>query len=317
MQDIFLSDLAYALGDDAVTVHESAKAGRLVSDPDALLNAGFRTHHLCRPQTTVVDLAARSLDRFQAPLCAAPILIFATALTPNGNLGDPVTCEETGDVRHLMDFPASRLQVQLGLADTAVIGLNQQACTATLGAIRVARGLLAAEPDLGQVICVSADRFPEGATYEQSYNVISDGSAAFRISKCEGPFRVLACHQLTNGTLAAASDDETVGAYFSHTQRLIGETVARAGLGIADVDWLVPQNMNRAAWLVMARLLQLPEERVACATLGDVGHVIAADNIINLHSLAASGQLKQGERVLMVMAGFGMNWQAVLLEVTS
>ena len=44
------------------------------------------------------------------------------------------------------------------------------------------------------------------------------------------------------------------------------------------------------------------------------GHVISADNIINLAALQASGELKSGEKILTFMAGYGSNWQCALLE---
>ena len=46
------------------------------------------------------------------------------------------------------------------------------------------------------------------------------------------------------------------------------------------------------------------------------GHVIAADNMINLAELQASGRLRAGDLLLLAMAGFGMNWQCVILEAT-
>src|SRR5690606_39577843 len=58
------------------------------------------------------------------------------------------------------------------------IGLGQQACTSMLGSLRIARALLRDEPELGRILCVSADRFPDGAEHEQAYNLISDGAAA-------------------------------------------------------------------------------------------------------------------------------------------
>lgn len=314
MDALYLDDPVYALGETAVTLEESAAAGRLSSDAAALAEAGFARHHICGAGTTVLDLAARCLDGLARP-AAADMLVFATALTPNGNLGDPGRYAASRDVRHLMDFPASRLQQRLGLGETPVVGVNQQACTATLGALRLARGLLAAEPDLDVVLCVSADRFPDGAVYEQSYNLISDGAAGFQVSRRGGRYRILGCHQLTNGALAAADSDETVGAFFAHTVRLIRETAARTGTDVQAIDWIVPQNMHRSAWTVTARLLGVAPERLAPDSAAENGHVIAADPIINLRLLQDSGRLEPGQTVLLVMVGFGMNWQATLLEV--
>jgi len=319
MADFYVDDFVYALGDTKLHITESAAAGRLLSAADDLADAGFQWHHVCEPTTTAYDLARAAtaqLTEGGGPADGADAIVYATCLPLNGNAGDPGEWERSRDVKHLMDFPASRLQADFGLDRAVVVGLNQQACTAMLGSLRLAGALLAAEPGWERVLCVTADRFPDGSIYEQAYNVISDGAAACVVSRQPAAFRLVTTHQITNGGLSAATDDETVGTYFSYVHRLIRETVARASLRAADLDWVVPQNTNQKAWQILARLVGIEHERVWLPSLPDVGHVISADNVINLSSLVASGQLRAGQKVLLLMAGFGLNWQAVILEAT-
>jgi 3-oxoacyl-[acyl-carrier-protein] synthase-3 len=66
----------------------------------------------------------------------------------------------------------------------------------------------------------------------------------------------------------------------------------------------------------MSRLLGIEFEQVWQPSLPDNGHAISADNIINLAALVQSGQLQAGELVLLLVAGYGLNWQSLLLEVT-
>jgi 3-oxoacyl-[acyl-carrier-protein] synthase-3 len=215
-----------------------------------------------------------------------------------------------------MDYPASRLQAVLGLDGAAVIGIGQQACTSMLGSIRVARGLLAAEPDMNRILCVTADRFPPRARYEQAYSLISDGAAACVVSRDVGDYRLIAAHHITNGAMVSADDDETVGAYFSYTSRLVGELLAKAGRSAAEVAWVVPQNTDPRAWRILARLLGIDEGCVFAASLPDVAHVISGDNIVNLSWLEGRDVLQVGDLVVLVMAGYGMNWQGLLMEKT-
>ena len=319
MADFYVDDFVYALGDTKLHITESAAAGRLLSAADDLADAGFQWHHVCEPTTTAYDLARAATAQVTEGgglAGGADAIVYATCLPLNGNAGDPGEWERSRDVKHLMDFPASRLQADFGLDRAVVVGLNQQACTAMLGSLRLAGALLAAEPGWERVLCVTADRFPDGSIYEQAYNVISDGAAACVVSRQPAAFRLVTTHQITNGGLSAATDDETVGTYFSYVHRLIRETVARASLRAADLDWVVPQNTNQKAWQILARLVGIEHERVWLPSLPDVGHVISADNVINLSSLVASGQLRAGQKVLLLMAGFGLNWQAVILEAT-
>ncbi|MDX1433570.1 MAG: 3-oxoacyl-[acyl-carrier-protein] synthase III C-terminal domain-containing protein [Gammaproteobacteria bacterium] len=312
--DVYLQDPVYALGTSRFSVAESVAASRTLSDERILREAGFESHHVCAPDDRVEDLAIRAARELDGRLDTVSVIVYSTCLPLNANVGSARAFEDSRDVKHLMDFAASRLQTACGLGDAQVIGLNQQACTGMLGSIRLARALLVSEPDVGEVLCITADRFPPNAIYEQAYNLISDGAAAVRISRAEQGFRVLTCHQITNGALVQASDDETVGTYFNYTHRLIEETLARVGLGIAEIDWIVAQNMNVKAWEILSRLLGVPRERVRSDSLAEVGHVISGDNVINLRQLDESGRIRAGDRVLMVMAGYGMNWQSVLLE---
>ena len=164
------------------------------------------------------------------------------------------------------------------------------------------------------VKCITADRFPPDALYEQSYNLISDGGAAVIVSRLERGFRVLGCHQITNGALGQASDDEAVGIYFNYTHRLVQESLAKVDAKISDIDWIIAQNMNVKAWQILARLLPFESERVFFDSLPEVGHVISGDNVINLKLLDDGNAIRPGDKLLMLMAGYGMNWQSVLLE---
>jgi 3-oxoacyl-[acyl-carrier-protein] synthase-3 len=79
---------------------------------------------------------------------------------------------------------------------------------------------------------------------------------------------------------------------------------------------LVTQNTTPLAWHVLCRMLGIAADRVWSPSMPDVGHAIAADNMINLAELHASGRLRAGDLLLLPMAGFGMNWQCVILEAT-
>jgi 3-oxoacyl-[acyl-carrier-protein] synthase III len=310
----YVDQLGYALGEITSSVAESEQAGRLLSPAADLADAGFAWHHVCKPGTTAYDLARDTVAQLADRVSDADAIVYATALPGNGNIGDLAAWRSSRDVTHLMEFPASQLQADFCLDRAAVFGLNQQGCTGMLGALRLAGALLAAEPGWQRILCVTADRFPDGAIYEQAYNLVSDAAAACVVSRGPGAFRLATAHQITNGGLCRATHDERVGTYFSYTRQLVDQALQRASLSIADIAWIIPQNTNRRAWQIMARQLGVAEERIWQRSLGEVGHAIAADNLINLAFLNQSGRLMPGDRVLLLMAGHGLNWQAVLLE---
>ncbi len=316
MTPSFLGGLSFALGGRKLSVEESVAAGRTLSGEAELSDAGFRFHHVCTDDESAYDLALAAVGGRPDQPAGIDAIVYATCLPVNANLAPPSRFEASGDVKDLMDYPASRLQAALGLDRAIVVGVGQQACTSMLGSIRLARGLLAAEPEMERILCVSADRFPPGARYEQAYSLISDGAASCVVTRHDGDYRLVAAHHITNGAMVSAGDDETVGAYFSYTHRLVTELLAKAGRTPADLAWVVPQNTDPKAWRILARLLGLDDERVFAASLADVAHVISGDNVVNLSWLEERGVLESGDLVVLVMAGYGMNWQALLVEKT-
>jgi len=300
MKDVFIHDLAYELGELSRTVEDTAALGCTLSSSGDLRAAGFDCHRVCSPETSAYDLARRTVSALNGRVEDTSAVVYATTLPLNGNLASPAEYASSRDVKALMDFPVSHLQSDFGLDDAVTIGLNQQACTGLLGSIRIARGLLASEPAFEQVLCVTADRFPADALYEQAYSLISDGASAFLVSREPRGYRVVACHHIANGALARASDDEAVGTFFNYTHRLVLETLEMAGTALGGVDWIVPQNTNPKAWGILARLLGFDSGRVFFESLPRVAHVIGGDNVVNLAELEASGRLESGQRVLLV-----------------
>ncbi|GAB7142831.1 3-oxoacyl-[acyl-carrier-protein] synthase III C-terminal domain-containing protein [Mycobacterium riyadhense] len=315
----YVDSFVYSLGERKCDVRDSAAAGKLVSSAEDLESAGFRWHHVCETSTGPYDLAKAVTTELADTVGLADIdaIIYPTCLPVNGNVGSQKMWERTGDVKHLMDFPASRLQADFGLDGAVVIGLNQQGCTGMLGSIRLATTMLAAEEQWRRVLCVTADRFPETARYEQAYNLISDSAAACIVKREPRGFRYVGAHQITNGGLVDADDDETVGTFFTYTHRVITETLTRNGLRIDDVAWIVTQNTNDKAWQVLARFLGVDIAKVCFSSLADVGHAISADQVINLVELIGSGRIRPGELLALVVAGSGLTYQCVILEATT
>src|SRR5690606_19912326 len=216
MSDIYLNFPAFRLGGQRRTLAETEAANGLFSAASALADAGFATHHVCPEGESAYDLAKGALDDMLTSypetrdlLPQIDLILYVTCLPLNGNTGDVAQFAHSRDVKYLMDFPASRLQADFGMDKAYVMGVNQQACTGMLGSIRVAHAMLQAEPDMQQVLCITADRFPPGAAYEQAYNLISDGGAACIVSREPRGYRYLGAHHITNGAMAAADDEET------------------------------------------------------------------------------------------------------------
>lgn len=316
MSDVYMSHLASALGSATQTVEQAEAAGQLVSGAQALREAGFESHHICPEGESSYHLAARAFAQSDIDPASIDAIIYSTCLPRNGNIRALADFGASADVKHLMHFPASELQSEFGIKNAFVIGLNQQACTGMIGALRLGRNMLRGEESLANILCITADRFPQTAKYEQSYNLISDGAASCLLSREPEGIRLIDVHHISNGAMVDASDDETVGSYFNYTCRLVEESLVRADMTLSDIRWVVPQNTNRKAWQILSRLLGLEPSQAYFPSMATTGHVISADNIINLAALVDSDELRPGDRILTFMAGYGSNWQCALLETT-
>lgn len=87
----------------------------------------------------------------------------------------------------------------------------------------------------------------------------------------------------------------------------------KAGLGPADIDWVVPHQANIRIIEGTARKLQLPMERVV-VTVQDHGNTSAASIPLALSVGKARGQIKQGDLVVTEAIGGGLAWGAVVLR---
>ena len=288
MSDVYVSHLASALGSATQTVEQAEAANQLVSNAKALRDAGFESHHVCPVDENSYQLAARAFTESGIDAGTIDAIIYSTCLPVNGNICDVTKFDCSRDVKHLMHFPASELQAEFGMRNAFVIGLNQQACTGMLGALRLARNMLRGEESLERILCITADRFPQNAKYEQSYNLISDGAAVCLLSREPQGFRLVDVHHITNGAMVDATDDETVGSYFNYTCRLIEEALERAGTVLSEIRWVVPQNTNRKAWQILIRFLGLEPSHASFPSIATHGTVITALTLLHLPAFRAS-----------------------------
>jgi len=93
-----------------------------------------------------------------------------------------------------------------------------------------------------------------------------------------------------------------------------GEVLAKAGLGIGDVDWVLPHQANLNINKTVASVLKLPPEKML-SNIQTRGNTTAASIPILLSENAAEGRFTSGQRLLSVAFGAGLTWGAALLTV--
>jgi 3-oxoacyl-[acyl-carrier-protein] synthase-3 len=92
------------------------------------------------------------------------------------------------------------------------------------------------------------------------------------------------------------------------------ETLAAAGLSVADVDWLIPHQANVRILQATGRKLGIPPERVV-VTVDRHANTSAASVPLALDTALRDGRIEPGHRVLMEGVGGGFTWGAVLAQM--
>jgi len=85
------------------------------------------------------------------------------------------------------------------------------------------------------------------------------------------------------------------------------ETVAAAGMRLADIDWLIPHQANVRILEATARKLEIPREKLV-VTVDHHGNTSAASVPLALDEFIRKGAIRTGHRLLLQGVGGGFTW---------
>jgi 3-oxoacyl-[acyl-carrier-protein] synthase-3 len=92
------------------------------------------------------------------------------------------------------------------------------------------------------------------------------------------------------------------------------ETVAAAGMQLADVDWLIPHQANVRILEAIARKLDIPRAKLV-VTVDHHGNTSAASVPLALDEFIRTGKIKPGARLLLQGVGGGFTWGSALVTL--
>jgi 3-oxoacyl-[acyl-carrier-protein] synthase-3 len=311
--------VTYALPARRRSLSELAALGQLVSDPSLLARFGFEGVHVAEEETPY-SLALAAATAMLDEQCVAPesvdLLLYcgtpSVAFAAGGATADAArriatTCR--------FQYPATRLQYDLGLERASTIALDQLACTSLFAAVRLARAVIGAG-EARRVLCVAAEFFPECAGREAIFNCTADAGCAVLVEDSGERNRIVASADVTKGYYwdADALRNEIVASYFPTAKHVIGETLRRADWTPDDVSWVIPHNVSLRSWEILLGLTGIPRERLWSRNIARVGHTLAGDNFINLRDAVDEGTVRRGDRLLLFSYGYGAHWTALAVE---
>jgi 3-oxoacyl-[acyl-carrier-protein] synthase III len=92
---------------------------------------------------------------------------------------------------------------------------------------------------------------------------------------------------------------------------VLGEALEKAGLTVADVDWVVPHQANRRILDATARKLGLPAERVV-VTVDEHANTSAASVPLAFDVAVRDGRIQRGDLIVFEAMGGGFTWGAAV-----
>ena len=311
--------VAYALPAHRRSLSELEALGQLESDPRLLAQYGFDGVYVAEeetPYSLALAAATELLDEQHVAPESIDLLLYcgtsSIAFAPGGGTVDASSCLAT---TRRFQYPAARLQYDLGLERASTIGIDQLACTSLFAAVRLARSLIAAG-EARRVLCVSAEFFPQCAGRETIFNCTADAGCAVLVDHASERNRIVASAESTKGYYwdVDALRNEIVASYFPTAKHVIDETLRRAGWSPNDVSWIIPHNISVRSWEILLGLAGISRARLWDRNVARIGHTLAGDNFINLRDGIDDGSIHAGDRLLLFAYGYGAHWTALAVE---
>ncbi|GAA2368566.1 3-oxoacyl-ACP synthase [Catellatospora methionotrophica] len=218
--------------------------------------------------------------------------------------------------------PLHTALARTGLGHAQAFALSQHACSSGLLAVDLAGRLLDTDgdPDALVLVLTGEKTYPHVARFMPAAMVMGESSAACLVGRDGERDRVLAYTTRTYGQFNAVTVRSGPQAaafeqmYIPGLADLIRDTVAQAGLTLDDLRLVLPHNVNRISWTRLARLLDLPLDRLMLDNIARTGHCFCADPFVNYSRARELDLLRPGDHYLMASVGLGATFSAMLLR---
>lgn len=284
--------------------------------------SGIERRHIAAPGETTSQLATR----------AALNALESAGLT-GADIDAVIVATSTAD----LTFPSAATMVQHGIGMTGGFAFDIQAvCAGFVFALTNANALILAGA-AERVLVIGAETFSRlmDWTDRSTCVLFGDGAGAVVLEAQPGAGTaadrgILATDLHSDGAhraLLYVDGGVSTGRIghlrmqgkevFRHAVEKLAETahaaLDKAGLGAADVDWIVPHQANLRIITATAQRMQVPMERVI-VTVQDHGNTSAASIPLALSVGVQRGQISPGDIIVTEAIGGGLAWGAVVLR---
>lgn len=237
----------------------------------------------------------------------------------------------------LVPNTASRLQLALGNKDAAAFDLNS-GCTGFVYGLKLAHDHISNNPD-SAVLVVGSERLTWYLDWTQRDSAVlfGDGAGAAVFEAADPGYGVIQTHlgcEPEAGEALMVADFGTVmdrfgpdptrfelcfdgREVFRHAVKGMAmacrKVLEEAGLGVADIDLVIPHQANERIIDALADRLGVDHGRVF-KNIALYGNTSAATIPIGLAEALEQGRIQPGARILMAAFGAGLTWGAAVMR---
>ena len=238
------------------------------------------------------------------------------------------------------------IQERIGAVNAWALDIQQRCCT-TVAAMKIARDMMFADPDIHTVLIAGGYRNGDFIDFTDSsvsfmFNLAA-GAGAILLKRNYGRNALLGTHLITDGTMARDAGVEFGGtekpitcenvdrAYQSlrifdekHMKDRLNEVsmknwmtcidraFEKAGIPRKELTFLASLHFKRSSYFgLMGELGLTPEQTVYLEQYGHLGQV---DQILSLHLALETGKVAEGSVISMIAAGIGYAWGANVIR---
>jgi|TARA_B100000029_G_scaffold220836_3_gene218581 3-oxoacyl-[acyl-carrier-protein] synthase-3 len=306
---------------ERIVTNDELAAQLDTSDEWIVERTGIRQRHIAgegeTTSTLAIEAARAALDDAGIDASEIDLIVLATA-TPDNT------------------FPATATKVQAALGCNGCPAFDVAAvCSGFLYAMSTADAMLVSG-QATRALVIGAETFSRILDWEDRTTAVlfGDGAGAIVLEAQDGDgSRGILTSQLhADGAQhdllyvdGGPSTTQTVGhlrmkgrEVFRHAvgnlAQVLTDVVAKAGIEISDIDWVVPHQANIRILEGTAKKLGLPPEKVI-VTVDRHANTSAASVPLAFAAARADGRIKQGDLVLFEAMGGGFTWGASLVRM--
>ncbi|RME08326.1 MAG: ketoacyl-ACP synthase III [Anaerolineae bacterium] len=296
------------------------------SDEWIQTRTGIRERHIAADEESTATLGAQAalnaLRKADVPPTEVDLIIVSTS-----------------SPEHIFPSTASLIQDQIGATRAGAFDLSA-ACTGFIFALNMAAQAIRSGA-IDTAVVVGAETLSRLVNWQDRNTCVlfGDGAGAFVLQASEEPGGVLTALMRSDGSggdlliLPAGgsrlpASEETISNRLHYIQmngrevfrfatrvmaQATEEVVARAGLTLEDIRWIVPHQANYRIIETAARRLHKPLDQIVI-NLDKYGNTSTASIPLATVEAVEDGRIQPGDRLVFVGFGAGLTWGAMVVE---